>query len=170
VWTPDVLDARDDQTREVYAHAGLALYMAQVLEHGLANVIVAARAGSPEFKSAQDYEDVHDDLLSKTMGTQLREALRVVAFSEAQIQELKRALKKRNFLVHHFFRERVGQSISVAGRSSMITELDEIRDAFKAIDDQIQEITLAFFEKHGITREMWQAEVEALKARHRDEE
>jgi hypothetical protein len=33
-----------DQIRDTYAHFGLAMYMAQVLEHGLVNAMVIARA------------------------------------------------------------------------------------------------------------------------------
>lgn len=98
-WMPDVLDPEDDHVREVYAHAGLALYMAQVLEHGLANVIVFARAGSPEFHSVQDYEDALDDLLRKTMGQQLRRALDHIDFAEDQVAALEDALGWRVHLV-----------------------------------------------------------------------
>ena len=167
-WIPDELDPENDQTREVYAHAGLALYMAQVLEHGLANVILLARAGSPEFRSSQDYNDALDELLSKTMGEQLRRALELVDFTDEQMSALRDALKKRNFLVHDFFQERIDEFGSVAGKNRMIVELDEIRDALKNIDAEVQEITVGFWAKHGVTREMLQAEVDKMIAESRD--
>ena len=34
---------RGDEIRDVYAHFGLALYLAQVLEHGIVNAMVAGR-------------------------------------------------------------------------------------------------------------------------------
>ncbi len=166
-WVPDELDADDDQTREVYAHAGLALYMAQVLEHGLANVIVLARAGGPEFRSPDDYDALLDDLLSRTMGQQLRRALQEIEFTDDQIERLNEALRLRNYLAHDFFRERIDHFASVAGRNRLIAELDKMRDHFAAIDRDVQEIAYALWAKHGIPRERIEAEVQKLMAASR---
>jgi hypothetical protein len=168
-WVPDVLDPDEDQTREVYAHAGLALYCAQVLEHGLANVVIFARAGGPGFPSTEDYDRVLDELLSKTMGAQIHETLKAVKLTDEQIDALQVALRLRNFLVHNFFRERIASLLTVDGRNRLIAELDEIRDKLHEIDVEVQELTYRYAEAHGITREMWQAavaqqKVEALRA------
>ena len=167
-WVPDTLDPDNDQTREVYACAGLALYMAQVLEHGIANVVVLARAGGPEFRSPADYDALLDDLLSRTMGQQLRRALHEVDFTDDQIERLNEALRLRNFLAHDFFRERIDQFASVAGRNRLIEELDEIRDHFEGIDGEVQEIAYALWAKHGISRERVEAEVKRLMAASRE--
>jgi len=161
-WVPDQLDPEDDHTREVYAHAGLALYMAQVLEHGLANVIVLRRAGGPQFRTVQDYDDLLDDLLSRTMGDQLRRALAEVDFTEDQIERLREALRLRNFLAHDFFRERIAECGTVTGRNRLIAELDEIRDKFTTIDGEVQEIAYDLWAKHGVTREQIELQVHAL--------
>ena len=57
---PDLNDLdENDQIREVYAWAGLALYMAQVVEHGLVNLLLMARLSDPglpvEFRSADEF-------------------------------------------------------------------------------------------------------------------
>jgi hypothetical protein len=161
-WTPDELDPEDDHTREVYAHAGLALYMAQVLEHGLANVIVLRRVGGTQFRKAQDYDDLLDDLLSRTMGDQLGRALAEVDFTEDQIERLREALRLRNFLAHDFFRERIADFGTVAGRNRLIAELDEMRDNFVIIDGEVQEISYGLWAKHGVTREEIELQVHAL--------
>lgn len=163
-WVPEELDPEDDQTREVYAHAGLALYMAQVLEHGLANIIVLARAGGPQFRSPDDYEALLDELLSRTMGAQLRQALREVEFTDDQIERLNEALRLRNFLAHDFFRERIMSFGSIAGRNRLIEELDAMRDHFAAIDREVQEIAYTLWEKHGMTREEVELQVQAMMA------
>ena len=163
-WVPHELDPENDHHREVFAHAGVALYMAQVLEHGLANVMLLARAGGAEFRTPEDYERVLDELLAPTMGRQIREALKIVSFSDAQIAALRDALQKRNFLVHEFFRERVTDFVTANGRNRMIAELDEIRGAIEMIDADVQELALGYAAKHGISREAWQAEVNQLIA------
>src|ERR1700686_2813702 len=42
-WLTVAEDRDNQETREVYALAGLALYMAQVLEHGIVNSLVGIR-------------------------------------------------------------------------------------------------------------------------------
>ena len=37
------MDYDDEQTRDVYAHYGLAMYLAQTLEHGIVNALVILR-------------------------------------------------------------------------------------------------------------------------------
>jgi hypothetical protein len=162
-WTPDVLDPENDQTREVYANAGLALYTAQVLEHGLVNLVLVARAGSPKLRSQEDYDRVFEELVSMTMGQQLRQALAVVEFSEEQVAALERALERRNFLVHDFFRVRIGRFLTASGRNRLIAELEEIRDTFSTIEREVDSMTMAYYERHGLSRQMFEAEVEKLK-------
>jgi hypothetical protein len=163
-WVPDELDAENDHTREVYAHAGLALYMAQVLEHGLVNVVILSRAGGPEFRTSRDYDRLFDDLIARTMGAQLRRALESVSFAEDQIDRLRKALRLRNFLAHDFFRERIEMFGSVSGRNAMIRELDAMRDAFAEIDGEVQEVAVTLFAKHGVTRDAIEAQVAVMRA------
>ena len=37
------MDAADEETREVYARYGLAMYFAQVVEHAIVNLMIALR-------------------------------------------------------------------------------------------------------------------------------
>lgn len=166
-WIPDSLDPVNDQTREVYARAGLALYTAQVLEHGLVNLMLVARAGSPELRSHEDLDRVFDELIGMTMGQQLRRALAAVEFNEDQVAALERALKRRNFLVHDFFRVRIGRFLTTSGRNRLIAELEEIRDTMHGIEREIDSMTMAYYKRHGVTRQMFEVEVEKLKDNER---
>jgi len=88
-WTPEELDPESDQIRQVYAMYGAAMYFAQVLEHGLANFVVASRA-SQGLKSRDAADALWDELFSSTMGQQLREALAEARLDEVLIARLRK--------------------------------------------------------------------------------
>ena len=62
-----------DQIRDTYAHFGLAMYMAQVLEHGLVNAMVIARLASGERLSPADVDSFMDQKFELTLGRLIRD-------------------------------------------------------------------------------------------------
>ncbi|MDD5321859.1 MAG: hypothetical protein PHD43_14880, partial [Methylococcales bacterium] len=55
----------------------------------------------------------------------IRKLRDVTVDSPALEDKLTQALKQRNWLAHHFFRERAAEFIQASGRNSMIRELEE---------------------------------------------
>lgn len=163
-WTPDQLDPLDDHIREVYAHYGLAMYCAQVLEHELANLVAISRIASGEASSRAESEAVWDTMFAATMGRQLRAVLEENRLGQKQVAMLEEALKTRNFLAHAYFRERSAEFASEHGRNEMIRELDTLRDLLTAADEAVSPITTALREQMGVTDEMIRALVERLTA------
>lgn len=166
-WIPQELDPESDQIREVYAYAGAALYFAQVLEHGLANLVVVTQIGS-EIRSLDALDARWEELFGLTMGRQLREALKIAEFSSDEIEQLEEALKSRNFLAHDFFRERAKELLSIAGRNKLLNELREMRQQFEDADALLEPRTDKLSTRLGVTREMRAQEVEKLLREHGD--
>ena len=163
-WIPEELDPEADQIRQVYAKYGVAMYYAQVLEHGLANFIVASRAG----ETGIDPQRLWDELFAMTMGQQMRQALMEAELSNTLIDRLKRALRIRNVLAHHYFRERAEQMLSVHGRISMLDELEDMRAELEATDNALEPITHRLLEAKGVSRAMLEAELARMHAEHGD--
>jgi hypothetical protein len=72
-------DDKDEQVKNVYAHFGLAMYFAQVLEHGLANTMMCAellprRAGKPVPKKAweAEFDAFMNEQYQQTLGRLIR--------------------------------------------------------------------------------------------------
>lgn len=64
---------RNDLVRDVYAHFGLALYNAQVLEHGLANAMAFAAMASNRLSTVEDYDAFLAQRFERTLGTLIKE-------------------------------------------------------------------------------------------------
>ena len=153
-------DATDEHVKTVYAHFGLALYLAQVLEHGLANALMCAellprRAGKPVPRKEweAEFDAFMDQQFEQTLGRLIR-GLRSATSVPADLEGLLTdALKTRNFLTHHFFRERAESFMSRDGREKMIREFELAQKLFEAADERLTEVAKPLREKYGLSDE-----------------
>lgn len=152
--------SKDEHVKTVYAHFGLAQYLAQVLEHGLANTLVYAellprRAGEPVPRKQweEEFDGFMNQQFEKTLGRLIR-GLRAITSVPTDLEDLlNNALKTRNFLAHHFFRERAESFMSRKGREEMIEELDQAQTLFSLADEKLAEVADPLREKYGLTDE-----------------
>jgi hypothetical protein len=152
IWPAD--DEASIQIREVYSRYGLAMYQAQVLEHGMVNAVVVARM-LPTMRTYNDreawedaFDRAYDSELAKTFGNMLR-ALEPLEL----IGRLRAAKVERDHLAHRFFREHDQDFIGMAGRTRMIAECEAIIERFAAIDTELETFMRPLRERHGITAE-----------------
>lgn len=162
-----------DHIKEVYARYGLALYHAQVLEHGIVNslTILSLLPSRRHFAESQDewgllVDEFMDRNFEKSMG-QMITALRAVTTVPDDLEGLfRQALKKRNWLVHDFFRERVKDFLDSAGRDKMLAEVDGCRAGFEEADQRLAKIVDPLRNTAGITDKMLMEEFQRL-VKHR---
>lgn len=143
------LDEENSQVKDVYAHFGLAMYLAQCLEHGIVNALLVAKllpneliqartAGSislPDFE--QRFDVFMDEHFKMTMGGLISRLRTATALSPTFEAECLKAKDMRNFLAHHFFRERSEEFISKVGRTGMLAELEEAQRLFERVDENL---------------------------------
>jgi hypothetical protein len=152
--------AQDEHVKTVYAHFGLAMYLAQVLEHGLANALICAellprRAGKPVPRKQweAEFDTFMDQQFQQTLGRLIR-ALKSATSVPPDLEGLlTAALEKRNFLAHHYFRERAEAFMSREGRDNMIEELEGVHKLFDDADAKLTEIAKPLRERYGVTDE-----------------
>ncbi|MGH9043723.1 MAG: hypothetical protein ACRDVP_02595 [Acidimicrobiales bacterium] len=136
----------DDQHREVYAWAGLALYYAQVLEQGMIHAAYVAQIDDKTlvkgFTSAEEFQEVVD---RQTAGKIIRRVREHVALSPELEAICLACVDRRNFLTHHFFSERSDLFARLEDRQLMLEELREMIVGFQTADAGLER---AMFE-HG---------------------
>ena len=158
-----------DEIKEVYAKFGLAMYFAQVLEHGIVNALVSLDLIPNRRKHAptpEEWSATVDSFMSrhfeKTMGRMLRE-LRSVTLVPSDLEDLLRdALRRRNRLAHDFFREHAEDLITSSGRSAMLAGVDECRAVFEAADRRLDEVVAPMRRAVGLTDEVIAREFDAM--------
>jgi hypothetical protein len=104
-------DDKGEHVKEVYARFGLAVYCVQVLEHGLVNAFLVLKLIPSRrhlARSREEWEAEVDAFMDRhfeaTMGRMMKN-LRDVTRTELE-NPLHDALRRRNWLIHDFFRER----------------------------------------------------------------
>jgi hypothetical protein len=163
-------DADGEQVKEVYARFGLAVYFAQVLEHGIVNALVIldliptrrhlARSADEWGSEVDAFMDRH---FQAPMGRMMRNLRDITHVDDDLEQLLNEALRKRNWLVHHFFRERAAEFMSSPGREQMISEVDGCRDLFQTADKRLEAVVVPLRGKAGLTDELFAREYERMQ-------
>ena len=146
----------------MYAYAGLALYWAQCFEMSLTNALMLYERASNIKITLENLESLESELRQKTLGGLLNRTKKTFKFDEGATKKINAALEARNFLVHHFFRDRAIDFLTPDGRSQMISELEEMQATLSEADTVAMALCGAFCEAIGITKEMLNAEFDRL--------
>jgi len=156
------MDMESEHIKEVYAHYGLAMYEAQCVERQLA-ILLATEYG-PAFQSmTRDcYDELLKSLFKKTFGGLLHKLEKSIGIPDGFEQRLRNALKKRNWLAHHYFWERAGHFMTERGRNSMIEELRTVTEKLHELDQELIEVSKRWMEKVGLPEEIVELEKERL--------
>lgn len=155
----DPQSADEDEIRDVYAHFGLAVYVANVLEQAIINCLTLSRlvGAMPNVSSAAEWERIHDeeDRLSSAlpMGRLIARLRDKLSISDKLSEKLSAALANRNWLVHKFFHARADSFFSSEGRGLMVRELEQIREQFSSAEAALEEETIDIRLKLGISDE-----------------
>ncbi|HWU04879.1 MAG TPA: hypothetical protein VN520_00465 [Streptomyces sp.] len=165
---PEPDDEYDNGTdpKTLYALFGLAIYKANCLEHSLVNALALTKLTTAREQGEQLMRDPWTQGFKDMMGKLIK---RVEAHTSAYPEvgnDLTNSLKRRNFLVHNFWRERIQETVAEAGRAKLCADLKADCRLFTQTDERFSETVLnPIMEKIGVTAE----DVEAQYAKERRE-
>jgi len=165
----DELDEESAEIRDLYAQAGVALYLSQVLEHGIVNILVLAdmlvlmkkarkQGVKPTAEKVAEYialaEDAEEQHYKRTMGNLLRTLYQQEIELPSGLEELlNEALERRNRIAHRFFRERALEIANHEGRVVAIAELKEMQEVFNRADAPLEKIFRQMALKLGLSQD-----------------
>jgi hypothetical protein len=119
-----MLKTRVGQVNAVFACFGSAAQHAQQFEAALAEFLSDYNKLSKRAVTPQEFEVLDQKLQKRTLGTLLREFSRYVTIEDPKVVGfLEMALERRNFLMHHFFREREDRLRLEKDRMDLLSEL-----------------------------------------------
>lgn len=146
--------ADDEQHKDVYAYAGLALYWAQCFEMSLSNTLLLHERATNIKVSIKELESLESALRKRTLGGLLNQLKKMVALDPKTTEYIDSALEKRNFLAHHFFQDRATLFFTSSGRAEMIDELISIKNIFVIADTSAMALCGALGKSLGISNEL----------------
>jgi hypothetical protein len=164
----------DDHVRDVYAHYGLAMYLAQCLEQSIFIHLMFFDffpRNTQSYRGAEHWQQEFDRYesaeLGKTMGKLIQKLKEAGQPTEEINSILIRALKARNRLAHHFFSEQAVNFMSELGRNKMITELESAQALLRSAAKTIDASTMPVARRYGFTEEMEKRAINELMEQQR---
>lgn len=131
--------------KEVYAHYGLCMYLAQVFETGLINILTALETAASKRHDQQTFEAFYEKHEGLTFGNLMKALARHHILSDDLTEEVRLLKSERDRLAHHFWREHDLDFMTVGGCHVMIEQLEQFQRRFAALDRRVTQIqTLAF--------------------------
>jgi len=160
-------DLPDDgtQQKEVFARYGAAVYFAQVLEHGLVNLLIVAKQATGQ-STPSSIDDDFEKLFRLTMGALLKQTEKA-RLTVADTELWNDALKRRNRLAHHYFRDHAENFMSPEGRDLMLEDADAARLLFVEADEAATRVMFSIGEAWGMTPDAARAVFEEMEAEAR---
>lgn len=156
------MDSDEEQHKEVYAYFGHAAYWSQCLETTLVNLLICDGKLRGEAQTAEVMDALEATLQKLPLGPLIKKVSAQVDLPADTEEHIRRALPHRNFLMHHFFRERAWEFATEAGRRRMLEELREIQATLCVADKAADTLLLALVRLLGITPEWLDAEYKAM--------
>ena len=131
---------------------GMASFQAQSLEHSIVSlyaVTYVMEKGGWDIK----VRELMDTRYSQTLGRLIRDAAKKLDLPKELSSELEKALKERNWVTHHFFREYGAVGMSPALLSEATNRLEELWPYFEKVASQVNELVIHRRMESGLTKE-----------------
>ncbi|MFO7904896.1 MAG: hypothetical protein R6U98_19690 [Pirellulaceae bacterium] len=144
------LTPEDEVAKQFLAELGLAVFDAQGLEYGLVTLFAATAATDPA-QAGKDLQALMDTRFQKTMGHLIREATKSLGLPTHVVEALTPALKARNWLAHHFYREFAAAAYDSSLTMGALERIWAARRLFRAASDVVHELVVERLETIGIS-------------------
>ncbi len=151
-----------DLRRELFARFGLAYYHSECLHKELCNYLTISGFPSSDGITRPRIEEKLSQAFALPLGLVV-EKLRPV-LPEDLLPDLEAAVKRRNFLAHHFWFGRAHLMFTASGIDKMIEELDAMSEQFHELDERCTERFAQKKQELGITDEVIQSALDECKA------
>lgn len=154
-----------EQIKEVYAHFGLAMYVAQCVEQSIILLLIfhdffpkniASKIHLNPKLWADRYDEFEEIVSSKTMGRLIKHLMRVKELTKPDLTSLQAALEKRNWLAHSYFSQNAQYFTFEEGRQKMVKELEECRDSLGDVDVMLMKSIDLLCKKYGMSEEQFE--------------
>lgn len=140
-------DLEEDNTREMYARYGLAIYLAQTVEANLKSALSVAELGDSRFQTLEDFDTYAATNFKTVLGRLIEKFKPFLSTDQQFADDLQLALLTRNQLAHHFFWDHALRLMTYRGREHIIQECDIAIELFEGLATRLEGIVRAYLER-----------------------
>ncbi len=135
----------------MYANFGLAVYHAHVLEHGVVNLLALAKIFPDPTATREMYEPVMEQYFAQVLGRLVKEVTPYLGDDTELLTDLRHAVEVRNRLVHRYWKQKIGLTLTARGRNRTIGELRDTFQLFVDVDERLASVLLTYAAVRGVT-------------------
>ncbi len=148
--------------QKIWAQVGFIVQLSQMVEYNLANIIasneILSKLDNKDSVYVFEYNDLAEEsnkwykkLSKSTFGTVIKRAREVKFFTEESYKLLEDALKKRNYVMHQFYKDDLTKNILETNPMDYYDKLVEIVDVLNKVNNDL----LLIFKKQKDDLKRW---------------
>jgi hypothetical protein len=147
------IEPSSEEIKEVYAQFGLAYYLSEMLHRGLCNLYLYVHLPEDGLITRPRVEEHLSAAEETTLGQLVLKLQDFVL--EPLYSRLQHAAKRRNFIAHYFWFERIHLLKSRKGVMTLLEDLDEDAQLFSEMDEEIERLSELLKPKLGLPEELF---------------
>lgn len=154
--TPETID-------ELYIIAGKILHKSQQMEHSLAYLLMFMKVKDSGEWTKTTTEEIYDIYSQKTMGSNIYQMFKILNLDESRQDQLKRALRERNYVIHDLFNDGLGTFLTKSGRRKLIQKALNSLDKMRVGNELLTELVFLSVEENGFQKQFEETRISSNK-------
>jgi hypothetical protein len=144
----------------VYLEMGAAVQDSQRLELYISFIVTLLIDLSGGTLSDDEFKGSMENLGTQTLGRLMEEIKKKVGFTDTAVEDLRRALRARNFLIHRFYNARSDLFLTQTGREKAVKEIVRKRAEINAANAMLDPVMNDLIRLQGIDIQQVREEIE----------
>ncbi|UYZ59556.1 hypothetical protein [Hymenobacter latericus] len=148
----------EEQTKEVYAHFGLAVYFGQAVEQQLANMLIFDKLFQVKPETPEQYSAIFEEYAAADKPADILAVETQLAYqlADADRDELQRLLVSRRYLADTYFKVHAQRLLQPEQKSQLVADFARFQARCRALHDRLQRYQQQYVERTGVEAELMQ--------------
>ncbi|GAB3839976.1 hypothetical protein GCM10028821_44110 [Hymenobacter jeollabukensis] len=148
----------EEQTKEVYAHFGLAVYFGQALEQQLANMLIFDQLFQVKPATPAEYTAIFEEHAAAGKPADILAVAAQLAYqlSDEDRDELRRLLVSRRFLADSYFKVHAQRLLQPELKSQIVADFVGFQNRCRQLHGQLQQYQQQYVQRTSVDPELLQ--------------
>ena len=148
----------EEQTKEVYAHFGLAVYFGQAVEQQLANMLIFDKLFQVKPETPEQYTAIFEDYAAAAQPADMLAVELQLAYqlTDAHRDELQRLLVSRRFLADAYFKVHAQRLLQPEQKTQLVADFAGFQARCRSLHNELQQYQQQYAERTGVDPELMQ--------------
>ncbi|AYA35876.1 hypothetical protein D3Y59_01715 [Hymenobacter oligotrophus] len=148
----------EEQTKEVYAHFGLAVYFGQAVEQQLANMLIFDKLFQVKPETPEQYSALFEEYAAaaKPAGILAIETQMAYQLADADRDELQQVLMLREYLADTYFKVHAQRLLQPEQKGQLVADFADFQARARALHNRLQQYQQQYVERTGVDADLMQ--------------